>query len=413
MMAAEALYDQESLRCCVCLDVFRNPVIIPCGHRFCKDCITGLWDKDVCRCPQCKQTFPNKPVVSDWLQMKELSEKLMKMRPKEEEDEDAEAHEASCDSCTSRRTKAVQSCLTCVSSFCRNHLEKHNDLFGWKKHLLTEATDLQSKTCSLHGKLMDVFCRTDQKCVCVLCAIHEHKKHDSISASEERADRQIKLMETREKFQQNVRDREKDFKELKQAEDSITVSIDCILRRQLFQKKHLRSVSKVQIKSSQGPAQRDQKNVFRFGESVAEFTFSFQHVPLKSTSVEASGSDHAEETRKHENEEDYKPVVLLPDLVEILTGEENELVVFSHRAKLYRYDKESPQWKERGIGDLKILQNNESRRARLVMRREKVLKLCANHWITPNMKLEPMEASEKAWTWSALDLLMDTAAFRH
>lgn len=37
------------------------------------------------------------------------------------------------------------------------------------------------------------------------------------------------------------------------------------------------------------------------------------------------------------------------------------------------------------------------------MRREQVLKLCANHWIAPNMKLEPMKASEKAWTWSALD----------
>ncbi|XP_016113467.1 E3 SUMO-protein ligase RanBP2-like [Sinocyclocheilus grahami] len=162
-------------------------------------------------------------------------------------------------------------------------------------------------------------------------------------------------------------------------------------------------MTKVQIKSSQGSAQQDQKDVFRFGESVAEFTFSFQHVPLKSTSVEASGSDHEEKTCKHEDEEDYEPVIPLPDLVEISTGEDNEQVVFSHKAKLYRYDKESQQWKERGIGELKILQNDESRRARLVMRREQVLKLCANHWITPNMKLEPMKASEKAWTWSALD----------
>uniref|UniRef100_A0A8C1WY71 RanBD1 domain-containing protein n=1 Tax=Cyprinus carpio TaxID=7962 RepID=A0A8C1WY71_CYPCA len=100
---------------------------------------------------------------------------------------------------------------------------------------------------------------------------------------------------------------------------------------------------------------------------------------------------------------DYKPVVPLPDLVELLTGEEKELVVFSHRAKLYRYDRESQQWKERGIGELKILQDHERRRARLVMRRKQVLKLCANHWITANMKLEPIKASEKAWTWSALD----------
>ncbi|KAI2660969.1 E3 SUMO-protein ligase RanBP2 [Labeo rohita] len=159
------------------------------------------------------------------------------------------------------------------------------------------------------------------------------------------------------------------------------------------------------LKTSQGSAQEDQKNVFRFGESTTEFNFSFQHVPLKSTSVEASGSDHEEEACKHEDDDtlDFEPVVPLPDLVEISSGEENEQVVFSHRAKLYRYDKELQQWKERGVGELKILQNNESRRARLVMRREQVLKLCANHWITTNMKLEPMKAAEKAWTWSAFD----------
>uniref|UniRef100_A0A3Q4MQT2 RanBD1 domain-containing protein n=1 Tax=Neolamprologus brichardi TaxID=32507 RepID=A0A3Q4MQT2_NEOBR len=99
----------------------------------------------------------------------------------------------------------------------------------------------------------------------------------------------------------------------------------------------------------------------------------------------------------------FEPVVPLPDLVETSTGEENEQVVFSHRAKLYRYDKESKQWKERGIGDLKILQNYNNKRARLVMRRDQVLKICANHWISPIMKLEPMKGAEKAWVWSALD----------
>ncbi|KAK2904621.1 hypothetical protein Q8A67_006420 [Cirrhinus molitorella] len=155
------------------------------------------------------------------------------------------------------------------------------------------------------------------------------------------------------------------------------------------------------LKSSQRSVQVDQKNVFHFGESVTRFNFSFQHALPKSK----SGSEHAEEACKHEddNTQYYKPVVPLPDLVEIPSGEENEQVVFSHRAKLYRYDKQSQQWKERGIGELKILQNNEGNRARLVMRREQVLKLCANHWITPNMKLEPMKATEKAWTWSALD----------
>ncbi|KAI4893683.1 hypothetical protein NFI96_020053 [Prochilodus magdalenae] len=151
-----------------------------------------------------------------------------------------------------------------------------------------------------------------------------------------------------------------------------------------------------------------QKNLFRFGESSAGFSFSFQPVlspsksPAKLNQTRSSvGTDDEQEEER--DGQYFEPVVPLPDLVDISTGEENEQVVFSHRAKLYRYDKDLSQWKERGIGDLKILQNYDTKRLRLVMRRDQVLKLCANHWITSEMKLEPMKGAEKAWIWSAYD----------
>ncbi|XP_069053739.1 E3 SUMO-protein ligase RanBP2 isoform X2 [Lepisosteus oculatus] len=154
------------------------------------------------------------------------------------------------------------------------------------------------------------------------------------------------------------------------------------------------------------------KNLFRFGESTAGFSFSFQPVlsPSKSPSklnqsrVSVGTDEDSETTQEEERDGQYfEPVVPLPDLVEVSTGEENEQVVFSHRAKLYRYDKDLSQWKERGIGDLKILQNYDTKRVRVVMRRDQVLKLCANHWITKDMKLEPMKGAERAWIWSAFD----------
>ncbi|XP_041807190.1 E3 SUMO-protein ligase RanBP2 isoform X1 [Chelmon rostratus] len=154
------------------------------------------------------------------------------------------------------------------------------------------------------------------------------------------------------------------------------------------------------------------KNLFRFGESTGGFSFSFQpgispsKSPAKLNQSRASVGTDDEQDVTQDDERDgqyFEPVVPLPDLVEISTGEENEQVVFSHRAKLYRYDKELGQWKERGIGDLKILQNYETKRVRLIMRRDQVLKICANHWITSAMKLEPMKGAEKAWVWSALD----------
>lgn len=154
------------------------------------------------------------------------------------------------------------------------------------------------------------------------------------------------------------------------------------------------------------------KNLFRFGESTGGFSFSFQpgispsKSPAKLNQSRTSvGTDDEQDTTQDEERDGqyFEPVVPLPDLVEISTGEENEQVVFSHRAKLYRYDKELGQWKERGIGDLKILQNFNTKRVRLIMRRDQVLKICANHWITAAMKLEPMKGAEKAWVWSAMD----------
>uniref|UniRef100_A0A3P9K300 E3 SUMO-protein ligase RanBP2 n=1 Tax=Oryzias latipes TaxID=8090 RepID=A0A3P9K300_ORYLA len=158
------------------------------------------------------------------------------------------------------------------------------------------------------------------------------------------------------------------------------------------------------------------KNLFRFGESTGGFSFSFQpgispsKSPAKLNQSRASvgTDDELDVTQDEERDGQYfEPVVPLPDLVEVSTGEENEQSIFSHRAKLYRFDKDVGQWKERGIGDLKILQNYDSKRVRLIMRRDQVLKLCANHWISETMKLEPMKGAEKAWVWSAMDFSED------
>lgn len=49
-------------RCCICLDTYIDPVSIPCGHNFCRDCIEGFWDtKEKSECPLCKETFRERP----------------------------------------------------------------------------------------------------------------------------------------------------------------------------------------------------------------------------------------------------------------------------------------------------------------------------------------------------------------
>ncbi|XP_077065475.1 tripartite motif-containing protein 16-like isoform X2 [Siphateles boraxobius] len=70
--------------------------------------------------------------------------------------------------------------------------------------------------CQKHDKLLEVFCRTDQKCICVLC-VDEHKKHDTVSAAAQRTEKQHQLKETQRSFQQRIQQREKDLQQLREA----------------------------------------------------------------------------------------------------------------------------------------------------------------------------------------------------
>lgn len=100
---------------------------------------------------------------------------------------------------------------------------------------------------------------------------------------------------------------------------------------------------------------------------------------------------------------EFEPVIPLPELVELKTGEEGENILFEERAKLLRFDSEGKQWKDRGIGKMKIMQNPTTGKVRLLMRREQVLKVCCNHFVTADMKFTAMSSSDRAWTWYAQD----------
>jgi len=97
----------------------------------------------------------------------------------------------------------------------------------------------------------------------------------------------------------------------------------------------------------------------------------------------------------------FEPVISLAE-VDVVTLEEDEEELLKLRGKLFRYDTaEGPaEWKERGTGEVKILKHQKKGTYRILMRRDKTLKICANHYIHPWMELKPNCGSEKAWVWS-------------
>lgn len=103
--------------------------------------------------------------------------------------------------------------------------------------------------------------------------------------------------------------------------------------------------------------------------------------------------------REDEHDPQYEPVIRLTEQVEVKTHEEDEDTLFKMRAKLFRFVASTSEWKERGTGDVKLLQHKETKKIRLVMRRDKTLKVCANHAITAEIKLQPNIGSDRSWVW--------------
>uniref|UniRef100_A0A3B5M1T7 RING-type domain-containing protein n=1 Tax=Xiphophorus couchianus TaxID=32473 RepID=A0A3B5M1T7_9TELE len=59
----------EKISCSICLDFLTdpNPVTIPCGHSYCKNCIKTYWVQEHQRrihsCPQCRKMFRFRPIL--------------------------------------------------------------------------------------------------------------------------------------------------------------------------------------------------------------------------------------------------------------------------------------------------------------------------------------------------------------
>lgn len=120
-----------------------------------------------------------------------------------------------------------------------------------------------------------------------------------------------------------------------------------------------------------------------------------EHRPAEEEEAAAAGED--EDTGAQ-----VAPIVKLEE-VAVTTGEEDEDVLVDMKAKLYRFDKEANQWKERGTGTVKLLKHKETAKVRLVMRQAKTLKICANHLVVATTKMQEHAGSDKSCVWHALD----------
>ncbi|XP_034544798.1 E3 ubiquitin-protein ligase TRIM21-like [Notolabrus celidotus] len=226
MEAASCFLPEDQFLCSICLDVFTHPVTIPCGHNFCKDCISEHWStKDQCLCPMCKKVFSSKP---DLYINTFISEMVAQFRDKAQqeasssssEQQESKPGEVLCDICTGTKLKALKSCLDCLVSYCETHLELHLTAPRLKRHQLIDAVEnLEDRMCPKHDKPLELFCKTDQTCVCVLCSVLDHKTHEFVPLGEEYEDKKAELEETDAEIQEMIQNRRVKIQEIKLSAD--------------------------------------------------------------------------------------------------------------------------------------------------------------------------------------------------
>ncbi|XP_075131337.1 E3 ubiquitin/ISG15 ligase TRIM25-like [Leptodactylus fuscus] len=250
-MASAAL--RAELDCSICLSTYTDPVMLRCGHNFCRVCIdqfldTQKWSR-IYSCPECREEFQVRPVLMRNLALRNIMENLLSTQPTQTQTG------IFCTYCVDSPVPAVKSCLHCEASLCDKHLRVHSKS---PEHVLCDpSTNLEKRKCSVHKKVLEYYCTEDAACICVSCRlIEEHKGHKIKSlheASKEKKERLRnvlqKLITKREETEERVQSlqesrRKAQEKESGEAERVTALFIDIRRRLDDLEKKVLSEISR-------------------------------------------------------------------------------------------------------------------------------------------------------------------------
>ncbi|XP_054882794.1 E3 ubiquitin-protein ligase TRIM35-like [Poeciliopsis prolifica] len=165
----------DDLCCPVCLEIFKDPVILSCSHSFCKECLQKHWrEKPGRECPVCKR----------------------------------------------RSSKEHPPLNLALKNLCETFVQQREQ----------RASEVKSKTrpkiqrCSLHSGKLKLFCLDHQQPVCVVCRDSEkHTNHRIRPIDEAAQQHKKKLQETLEPLKKKLELRKKVQEEFDQTAEHLKV----------------------------------------------------------------------------------------------------------------------------------------------------------------------------------------------
>ncbi|NWV04668.1 TRI65 protein, partial [Ptilonorhynchus violaceus] len=141
---------EEKLVCSICLELFRVPVTLPCGHNFCKRCINDHWHKQKqapagadagFTCPECRRGFERCPELE----------------------------------------KNVTLCS--VVELARDGDARGSAAGG--------SEVAPGELCPQHGRPLELYCEDERRCICCVCTVRQCQRHRRVLFEEERAKKQV------------------------------------------------------------------------------------------------------------------------------------------------------------------------------------------------------------------------------
>ncbi|XP_066446397.1 E3 ubiquitin/ISG15 ligase TRIM25-like [Eleutherodactylus coqui] len=255
-MASAAVRDE--LLCSICLSTYTDPVMLRCGHNFCRVCIHRVLDTQdeagVYSCPECTEESQERPALMRCLALRNIIENFLITPPTQTE------AEIFCTYCVDSPVAAAKSCLLCEASLCEKHLKVHSKS---AEHVLCEpSANLEDRKCSVHKKILEYYCTEDAICICVTCSLAgEHRGHrvemlDEASEKKKRLRNVLqKLITRREETEERVRSLEERRRKAqeKAAGEAKTVTALCRdIRRRLddLEKRVLSEISRQEKEES-------------------------------------------------------------------------------------------------------------------------------------------------------------------